>query len=190
MLFIKFIIFNNLVLLKRTISNLWNNYKVYRKWGLLLDKSQIIISAENIKIGSNFGMGPYSQLFAQGKPGDASIVIGDNVAMNFNVMINASSGGKIIIGNDVMIGPHTVMRAANHRFDDLEQPIYKQGHLPGEIIIEDDVWIAANVVLASGAKLGKGCIISAGSVVSTKIPEYSIVAGNPGRVVLNRNNRS
>ena len=114
MLFIKFIIINSLVLLKRIISHLWNNYKVYRKWGLLLDRSQIIRSVENISIGLRFGISPNCQLFAQGDLGDGTIIIGDNVAMNYNVMINADAGGKIIIGNGVRIGPYTVMRAANH----------------------------------------------------------------------------
>jgi len=83
----------------------------------------------------------------------------------------------------------------NHRFDNLNVPIRNQGHDSNEIefnnnsysvVIEDDVWIGARAILLSGAHIGKGSIISAGSVVSNNIPPYSIVVGNPARVVANR----
>jgi len=99
------------------------NYKVYAKFGHIMHDGRIIANHENITLGSSFNMGPNCQLFAQGKPGDATIIIGNNVSLNFNVMINADCGGKIIIGNDVIIGPYTVMRAANHRIEDIKQPI-------------------------------------------------------------------
>tara|TARA_B100001971_G_C18211536_1_gene551028 strand:+ start:591 stop:992 length:402 start_codon:yes stop_codon:yes gene_type:complete len=132
-------------------------------------------------------MGEYSQLLAQGQSGDASIFIGDNVALNFNVMINADCGGTIIIGNDVRIGPYTVMRAANHRFDAMDLPIYKQGHDSGQIIVEDDVWLGAHVTLLPNIKIGKSSIIGAGSVVTSDIPPFSIAAGIPAKVIKRRN---
>jgi len=54
------------------------------------------------------------------------------------------------------------------------------------IVIEDNVWIAAHSIILPGARIGKGSIIAAGSVVFTEIPPYSIVAGNPARVIGNR----
>ncbi|MGL5056942.1 MAG: CatB-related O-acetyltransferase [Fusobacteriaceae bacterium] len=56
----------------------------------------------------------------------------------------------------------------------------------GDIIIEDDVWIGANVVILSGVKIGRGSIIGAGSIVTKDIPRYSIVGGNPARVIRSR----
>lgn len=52
-----------------------------------------------------------------------------------------------------------------------------------DIIVEDDVWLGANVTLLSGAYIGRGAIIGAGSVVRTKVPPYSIVTGNPAKVM-------
>ena len=52
-----------------------------------------------------------------------------------------------------------------------------------DIIVEDDVWIGANVTLLSGAYIGRGAIIGAGSVVRSKVPPYAIVAGNPAKVM-------
>ena len=87
------------------------------------------------------------------------------------------------------------MRSANHSFYRLDIPIKDQGHTAVElnfkdrlysVVIEDDVWVGARAIILSGAWIGKGSIISAGAVVSSIIPPFSIVVGNPGRVVANR----
>ena len=56
----------------------------------------------------------------------------------------------------------------------------------GDIVIEDDVWIGANSVILSGVCIGRGSIIGAGSIVTKDIPRYSIVGGNPARVIKTR----
>ena len=165
MLFIKFIIINSLVLLKRIISHLWNNYKVYRKWGLLLDRNQIIRSVENISIGSRFGISPNCQLFAQGDLGDGTIIIGDNV----------------------IFGPHVSVLSENHNYSDISQPIREQGETRYKTIIENDVWIGAGATILSGVKIGKGSIIASGAIVTKDVNDYSIVAGVPAKKIKERN---
>jgi galactoside O-acetyltransferase len=111
--------------------------------------------------------------------------IGDNFAMNSNAQLGASFG-KIIIGDNCSIAPNCVLRASNHKFNKTNIPLNKQGHKYGEIILEDDVWIASNCVILSGAILGQGSVISANSVISSKILPYSIMIGNPARIIGNR----
>lgn len=53
----------------------------------------------------------------------------------------------------------------------------------GDIIIEDDVWIGMNSTILSGIKIGQGAVIAAGSVVTKDVPPYSIVAGNPAKII-------
>jgi maltose O-acetyltransferase len=53
-------------------------------------------------------------------------------------------------------------------------------------VIEDNVWIGANCILLTGTFIGMGSVIGAGSVVRSAIPPFSIAAGNPARVVANR----
>ncbi|HKR62333.1 MAG TPA: DapH/DapD/GlmU-related protein, partial [Thermoanaerobaculia bacterium] len=53
----------------------------------------------------------------------------------------------------------------------------------GGIVVEDDVWIGANVVLVDGAILRRGCVIGAGSLVRGEVPEYAIAAGTPLKVL-------
>ena len=103
------------ILFKQSLHDLWGNYRVYSKWGFVQPQGSVIRNIENVTIGKEFSISPHCQLFAQGKIGDAKIVIGDNVSLNYNVMINADCGGRIRIGNDVRIGPYTVLRAANHK---------------------------------------------------------------------------
>lgn len=112
------------------------------------------------------------------------IRIGDNCGMNTNVQIG-SSGGKIVIGNNVLLGPNVVLRAADHGIVRAGL-IRNQTHSGGEIIIEDDVWIAANVVVLKNVRLGKGCVVAAGAVVNKDVEPYSIVAGVPARKISER----
>jgi len=56
----------------------------------------------------------------------------------------------------------------------------------GPIIIEEDVWIGSNVVILSGVRIGRGSVIGAGSIVTKSIPRYSIVGGNPAKVLKKR----
>lgn len=52
-----------------------------------------------------------------------------------------------------------------------------------EVFIEDDAWLGASVIVLKGVTIGKGAIVGAGAVVTNSIPDYSVVVGNPARVV-------
>lgn len=110
------------------------------------------------------------------------VSIGDGVSLNTGVVINASDGGLIEIGNDVLIGPYCVLRAANHVFSDPSKPIRMQGHAAGRIVIEDDCWLGSHVVVTSNVTIGKGSVIGAHSVVTHDIPPYSVAMGVPAVV--------
>ena len=107
------------------------------------------------------------------------IHIGDKSFINFNVsMIDL---GEIRIGNRVLIGPGTGLFTAIHPID---PEIRATGIEKGiNITIEDDVWIGGNVTILPGVKIGRGAIIGAGSVVTKDIPEMTIAAGNPAKVI-------
>jgi galactoside O-acetyltransferase len=183
MFIFKFSFYQIIEIIRVYIVRLRNNYFVFKKFRIILSEGRIINNSANIILGLKFRMAPNCQLIAQGQVGDAQISIGGNVALNMNVIINADCGGRIIIGNDVMIGPNTVMRASNHKFNNLYESIINQGHVPGEIHIEDDVWIGANVSIVPNVRIGKSSVIGAGSVVCSNIPPFSVAVGNPAKVI-------
>lgn len=94
---------------------------------------------------------------------------------------------RVIIGNNVSIAPNVVLIAcssANNGKKINEIPYVKE-HLWREsrIVIEDDVWIGANVTILPGVRVGECSVIGAGSVVTKNIEPYTIVAGNPARIL-------
>lgn len=115
----------------------------------------------------------------------SNISIGNNVGFNNGVWIAANKhpDGGIEFGNDILIGPFTVIHSGNHNFKKSSIPIYLQGFNFKKVIIEDDVWIAAHCTILSGVHIGKGAVIAAGSVVTKDIPDYAIAAGVPARII-------
>jgi len=95
--------------------------------------------------------------------------------------------GGLTIGKYCAIAGQTVLIPANHRFDRLDVPIRAQGLSTVGISIGDDVWIGTHCVILDGTKIGKGCVIGAGSIVKGSLNEYSVVVGNPHRVIKMRN---
>jgi acetyltransferase-like isoleucine patch superfamily enzyme len=105
--------------------------------------------------------------------------------LNLNVLIDPCDG-FIRIGDNVIIGPNCVLRAADHIYSDITKAIKFQGHRGGHIIIEDNCWLGANVVVLKDVTIGKGSIIGAGAVVTRDIPPNSIAVGVPARVMRSR----
>ena len=94
--------------------------------------------------------------------------------------------GGVSLGSDVLIGPGVKIYSSRHSFDDPDTPIIQQGGVMKPILIEDDVWIGAAAVILLGITIGRGSVIAAGAVVSKSIPAYSLVAGNPARIIGSR----
>lgn len=141
-----------------------------------------ILGFGRITLGENVRIAKNSYIYAND---NGVLEIGNNFAMNTNSQLGAA-GGKIIIGNNCAIGPNCVLRAANHAFGRTDIPIVKQGHEYGEIHIGDDVWIASNCVITANTKIGKSCVIAAGSVVTKDVEEFSVVGGIPAKIIKKR----
>ena len=102
--------------------------------------------------------------------------------------INARVPSNIIIGSYVMMAPNVTIINSNHVYDSIVIPMMMQGYKTYKpIVIDDDVWIGNNVIILPGRKINKGSIIAAGSVLTKDFPEYSIVGGNPAKLLKIRN---
>lgn len=105
--------------------------------------------------------------------------IGDDVMINYGCSFNASQ--LLQIGNRCRIGIGVVLSDSHlHR----EEP-ERRGERPEPktLVIEDDVWLANRVIVLPGVRLGRGCIVGAGSVVTASVPANMLAAGNPARVI-------
>jgi acetyltransferase-like isoleucine patch superfamily enzyme len=95
---------------------------------------------------------------------------------------------SIAIGRDVMIANAVSIRDTDHAFSRSDMPMSKQGVNTSPVVIEDDVWIGHGAVVLRGVTIGKGSIVSAGSVVNRNIAPYSIVGGVPAKLIKLRTN--
>lgn len=110
----------------------------------------------------------------------SSVELGDHSGIGVRAQIN----GKVTIGNNVMMGPDVCIYAINHAFDRVDIPMNQQGVAPEKpVVIEDDVWIGARVIILPGVHVGAGAVIGAGAVVTKDVPDYAVVGGNPARIL-------
>lgn len=113
------------------------------------------------------------------------------IGSNSGIGINCTLPREIEIGENVMMGPNCYFLSNNHAFDSTEIPMIFQGNtLHKKTIIEDDVWIGRQVIITSGRTIKKGTIIAAGCVLTKDFPEFSIVGGNPGKLIRSRKHKT
>ncbi len=126
--------------------------------------------------------------FVKIKPagGSGDVIIGEDCALNSGTVLYTGNG--IRIGDGVLIAANCTLAPTNHAFADPERRIRDQGFQPsrGGIVIEDDVWLGANVVVLDGAVIGRGTIVAAGAVVRGVLEPMSIYAGAPAQRVGSR----
>jgi len=130
---------------------------------------------------NSFDLGNYSTIedFTAINNGVGDVFVGDRTRIGLSNTII----GPVIIGNDVRLAQNVVLSGLNHNYDVIDSPIHEQGVTTKPIIIEDESWIGANVVIVPGVIVGKHSIIAAGSVVTKNVPSYSVAAGNPASVL-------
>ena len=91
--------------------------------------------------------------------------------------------GPVTLGANINIAQNVVMSGLNHGYENIDIAPRLQKCTTAPIFVDDDCWIGANVVITAGVNVRKHCVIAAGSVVTKNIPAYSIVAGNPAKVI-------
>lgn len=91
------------------------------------------------------------------------------------------------LGYGVIVGPHCVFFKENRAADDLSKPVGAHGTTAIKVpVVEDFAWVGERVLVLQGRRIGKGAIVGAGAVVTRDVPPFSIVGGNPARVIGHR----
>jgi len=121
---------------------------------------------ENIEIGNDVFIGPGAKFLA-----DRSV---------------------IRIGNKVLFGPNVTIIGGDHNASVIGEFMHdvkiKRPEDDADVTVEDDVWVGGGATILKGVRLGRGCIVAAGSIVTREVSPYSIVAGVPAKVVRPRFN--
>jgi acetyltransferase-like isoleucine patch superfamily enzyme len=139
-----------------------------------------------IEIGEQTIFGPYVTLTAgmavdQDLGEDAIIRIGDRVRIGRGSHIVAHH--SITIDDDVITGPYVYITDQNHVYADVTVPIARQWPANEAVHIGPGCWLGANAVILPGTVLGRNVAVAANTVVRGSIPDFSVVAGAPGKVV-------
>lgn len=139
-----------------------------------------MVFGRNVTIGKNTIIACTGVIANKG----VGVTIGDYSAIGADSFIGGQGG--VTIGNNVIMGPGVKMFSENHNYSDTGVIIRKQGETRKGIVIEDNCWIGGGTIILDGVVIGSGTVIAAGAVVTQSIPENSIAAGIPARVIKSR----
>lgn len=169
--------------------------------GAIVERGAELRSHRNIRLGRNVRICHDATLLSWGKEGE-QLDVGENTFVASRAILD-SAGGALEIGENVYIGPETHIAAqggcrigkdtqiaafcyiiaANHNFEDRSVPIRLQGYTCKGIEIGEDCWLGAGVKVLDGVKVGRGCVVAAGAIVTKDLPDYAVAAGVPAKVL-------
>jgi acetyltransferase-like isoleucine patch superfamily enzyme len=124
-----------------------------------------------VRIGRHCGI-YINTMFDLGR--DGQLVVGDHSTLSGPIF---ATNGEVTIGSHALISSRVVI--CDHAF----QTTTMSRHTGPETVIGNLVWIGTRAIVMSGASIGDGAVIGAGSVVRDNVPPYAIVAGDPARIV-------
>ena len=137
-----------------------------------------------ISIGSGVTISDFAWLNASDalKKERVTLSIGDKSYLGSHIQINAF--GNVKIGENVLIADRVFISDADHKYKNKDMPIKDQGdEYKGAVNIKDGCWLGINSVIMPGVTIGKNAIVTANSVVLKDVDDYSIVGGNPAKVI-------
>ncbi len=114
-------------------------------------------TGRNIRIGDNSGIGRDSYLYG------------------------CDGGGRISIGNNVMVAPEAIILTLSHKFSDFAN--LSGDHIVTEVVIEDNVWIGVRCTLLPSSHISRCTIVGAGAVVAGMLPPNVVIGGVPAKVI-------
>jgi len=117
-------------------------------------------------------------LLCSGRPQKNKLMIRGGTYVNRHTMFDAHE--RIEVGSYCMIGPHCYITDADHCIE-AGLPVGLQPMQSKAVIIEDEVWMGAGVIVLKGVSIGRGAVIGAGTVVTKDVPANAIMVGVPAR---------
>jgi acetyltransferase-like isoleucine patch superfamily enzyme len=149
---------------------------------------ETIFGERFIRIGAGTMIGAHVSLAAGMHP-DEPLEVPGGVVITIGARCSIGRGNSIIgrcsieIGDDVTTAPDVYITDHNHSYDDIAVPVGKQWFAEDPVRIGSGCWIGTGVVVLPGANIGRNVAVAANSVVRGTVPDYSLIAGAPAKVV-------
>jgi lipopolysaccharide O-acetyltransferase len=174
---------------------MWVRTKLFYKNARLIRFPFYLRGRHNIFWGNNFTTGVGVRMEAYSSSNKVIVNIGKNVQLNDYVHIaginNVSIGDNVLIASRVFISDHNHGCYKDPGLHSKPEEIPKNRPLFAKpVLIESNVWIGEGVFILPGVKIGFGSIVAAGSVVTKDIPQSSIAAGNPAKIIKKYNTKT
>lgn len=158
---------------------------VVRLYYLVKHRAAISSRAEvDLADSTSWGPGCVISAFTKVKI-SGPFVMGRRCQISTGCFVGAGEAG-LTLGDDVLISPNCVVMTGTYVFDRLDVPLQEQGTVSKPTRLGHRVWVGSNSVVLAGAEIGDDVIVSAGSVVSGRVPPRTIVLGNPAKVIFTR----
>ncbi len=163
------------------------NFSRFGNGSLIAFPPTVIFGEGRIAVGEGTIIGPLASLSA-GMPtqanlrGDPVITIGDRCMLGKGIGIVGHE--RIEIGDDIWTGHYVYVTDQNHGYEDISQAVGTQMWKNVPVSIGDGCWLGHGAVVLPGTRLGRNVVVAAGAVVAgLDVPDFSVVAGVPARVV-------
>ena len=148
---------------------------------VVIEKHVLVFHPENISLGNNVYIGHSTILKGYYKN---ELIIGDNTWIGQGCFFH--SAGGIVIGRTVGIGPKVNILTSYHKDENPEVPVMVNELVFSPVIIGDGCDLGVGSTILPGIRVGEGSIIGAASVVTHDVDPYTVVAGNPAKVIRKR----
>lgn len=138
----------------------------------------ILHQGGKLTIGKNTSIDRLCEIVVEA---DSELTIGDNVFIGSHSNIRVT--GKMSIGNNCRIAQFVSLINGNYGFMDRNILIKDQPYQKGFLFIEEDVWIGVAATILPNVTVGTGAVVGAGSVIAKNVDKYSVVVGNPQKLI-------
>jgi len=144
-----------------------------------------IVRPQFISIGDNVRIGKNTDIYVHPKDRHSKefvLRIGDNVHIgNYNII---GARNSIVLEENILLGPRVIIIDNTHGYEDVNVPVKLQPVTEeGNVRLERDCWVGANVFILPNVTIGRHAVIGANAVVNRDIPPYSVAVGAPARVI-------
>lgn len=149
---------------------------------LRVGKNVRFISLKNVELGDNVDIADGAVFAPLMGEHPSRIIVGNNV--HFGSQNRIASKDAVIIEDDVLFAAFVHVTDHSHDYHDISLPISRQGVIgKGPVVIKRGAWLALGCHILSGVTVGEHSVVAANAVVTKDVPPYTVVGGNPARII-------